>query len=330
MKKSLLFAACVLLVMASCKKDEETNAPQTQNPMTEKKMSETEKRVLSFLEVIEQNNNGVKSNETIPYDEALVLWENTLNYCHSFTTLPKENIQFDTIYMKVKGVNGGAISASDAVNAYNTLIEEVREVYSNVVINDKKLHYVMVDDNKESAAKEGGNEVRVVVMTGRETQREDPPFTTTPWYGVPFTEDYTYHCGLAVNNLTRAVKDYDFAHMLYYTPGPNMYTYVHSYQLEYCFNSDNCDWVYNGSNDSILSASSMNQLYGDIVCNTHREDMIINEYNNYSYYETIINAILEEERESMSHKVNVYYAVREWRVKGQEEEEYPVDIEPSN
>ena len=42
------------------------------------------------------------------------------------------------------------------------------------------------------------------------------------------------------------------------------------------------------------------------------------------------NAILEEERESMSHKVNVYYAVREWRVKGQEEEEYPVDIEPSN
>ena len=330
MKKSLLFAACVLLVMASCKKDEETNAPQTQNPMTEKKMSETEKRVLSFLEVIEQNNNGVKSNETIPYDEALVLWENTLNYCHSFTTLPKENIQFDTIYMKVKGVNGGAISASDAVNAYNTLIEEVREVYSNVVINDKKLHYVMVDDNKESAAKEGGNEVRVVVMTGRETQREDPPFTTTPWYGVPFTEDYTYHCGLAVNNLTRAVKDYDFAHMLYYTPGPNMYTYVHSYQLEYCFNSDNCDWVYNGSNDSILSASSMNQLYGDIVCNTHTEDMIINEYNNYSYYETIINAILEEERESMSHKVNVYYAVREWRVKGQEEEEYPVDIEPSN
>lgn len=330
MKKSLLFAACVLLVMASCKKDEETNAPQTQNPMTEKKMSETEKRVLSFLEVIEQNNNGVKSNETIPYDEALVLWENTLNYCHSFTTLPKENIQFDTIYMKVKGVNGGAISASDAVNAYNTLIEEVREVYSNVVINDKKLHYVMVDDNKESAAKEGGNEVRVVVMTGRETQREDPPFTTTPWYGVPFTEDYTYHCGLAVNNLTRAVKDYDFAHMLYYTPGPNMYTYVHSYQLEYCFNSDNCDWVYNGSNDSILSASSMNQLYGDIVRNTHTEDMIINEYNNYSYYETIINAILEEERESMSHKVNVYYAVREWRVKGQEEEEYPVDIEPSN
>ena len=330
MKKLSLFVACMLLVMASCKKDEETNTPQTQNPMTEKKMSETEKRVLSFLEVIEQNNNGVKSNETIPYDEALVLWENTLNYCHSFTTLPKENIQFDTIYMKVKGVNGGAISASDAVNAYNTLIEEVREVYSNVVINDKKLHYVMVDDNKESAAKEGGNEVRVVVMTGRETQRDDPPFTTTPWYGVPFTEDYTYHCGLAVNNLTRAVKDYDFAHMLHYTPGPNMYTYVHSYQLEYCFNSDNCDWVYNGSNDSILSASSMNQLYGDIVCNTHTEDMIINEYNNYSYYETIINAILEEERESMSHKVNVYYAVREWRVKGQEEEEYPVDIEPSN
>lgn len=34
MKKTLLFAACVLLVMASCKKDEETNAPQTQNPLT--------------------------------------------------------------------------------------------------------------------------------------------------------------------------------------------------------------------------------------------------------------------------------------------------------
>ena len=51
MKKVLLFA-CMLLVMASCKKDEETNSPQTQSPITGKQMSETEKRVLSFLEML--------------------------------------------------------------------------------------------------------------------------------------------------------------------------------------------------------------------------------------------------------------------------------------
>ena len=33
---------------------------------------------------------------------------------------------------------------------------------------------------------DSGKEVEIVVMTGRETQREDPPFSTTPWYGVPF------------------------------------------------------------------------------------------------------------------------------------------------
>ena len=330
MKKLSLFVACMLLVMASCKKDEETNTPQTQNPMTENKMSETESKIVSFIEKVKNNENGEKSNETMSYDEAVVLLENTLNYCHSFTTLPKENIQFDTIYMKVKGVNGDAISVSDAVNAYNALIEEVREVYSSVDLNDKKLHYVMVDDNKESAAKDGDNEVRVVVMTGRETQREDPPFTTTPWYGVPFTDDYTYHAALSAINLTRAVQDYDHNHQMLYTPGPNMYTYVHGYQFEYGYDIDNCNWVYNGSNDSILSANTMNQLYANIMLNTHREDMIINEYYNYSYYETIINAKVGTDRESLSHQVDVYYAVREWRVKGQEGEEYPVDIEPSN
>ena len=330
MKKLSLFVACMLLVMASCKKDEETNTPQTQNPMTENKMSETESKIVSFIEKVKNNENGEKSNETMSYDEAVVLLENTLNYCHSFTTLPKENIQFDTIYMKVKGLNGDAISVSDAVNAYKALIEEVREAYSRVDLNDKKLHYVMVDDNKESAAKDGDNEVRVVVMTGRETQREDPPFTTTPWYGVPFTDDYTYHAALSAINLTRAVQDYDQNHQMLYTPEPNMYTYVHSYQKEYYFNNTNCNWVYNGSNDSILSANTMNQLYENIMLNTHREDMIINEYYNYSYYETIINAKVGTDRESLSHQVDVYYAVREWRVKGQEGEEYPVDIEPSN
>lgn len=332
MKKTLMFA-CMLLVMVSCKKDEETNVPQTKTPVTENGMSETESKVVSFLDMIKKYENGVKSDETMSYDEAVLLWENTLNYCHSFTSLPKSDIQFDTIYMRVKGVDGEAINASDAVNAYNDLIEEVREVYSNIDLNDKKLHYVMVDDITEETAKDSGREVEVVVMTGRETQREDPPFTTTPWYGVPFTDEYTYHAAFSAINLTRAVQDYDYAHMLYYTPGPNMYTYVHSLQLEYSFNKHNCDWVYNGSNDSILSANAMNQLYADIMTNTHTENMIINDYYRYSYYETIINAQMGTDKKSLSHKVDVYFAVREWREKGVEPEpgvEYPVDIVPSN
>lgn len=325
MKKLSLFVACMLLVMASCKKDEETNTPQTQNPMTENKMSETESKIVSFIEKVKNNENGEKSNETMSYDEAVVLWENTLNYCHSFTSLPKENIQFDTIYMKVKGVNGDVISTSDAVNAYNALIEEVRVVYSNVGLNDKKLHYVMVDDITDESAKDSGREVEVVVMTGRETQREDPPFTTTPWYGVPFTDDYTYHCAMAPTNLTRAVKDYDLAHMLYYPPRPNMYTYVHSYQREYGYDIRNCNWVYYGSNDSILSANTMNRSYADIMTHTHTEDMIINPYGTYSYYETVISVQSITDGEFLSHVVDVFFAIREWRE--YDNTEYPVDIE---
>lgn len=315
----------MLLIMASCKKDEETNVPQTQNPMTENKMSETESRIVSFIETINKHKAGEKSDETMSYEDAVVLWENTLNYCHSFTSIPVENMQFDTIYMKVRGVSGEAISTSNAVEAYNNLIEDVREVYANIDIADKKLHYVMVDNNEESAAKDGGSEVRVVVITGSETQRDDPPFSTTPWYGVPFTDDYTYHCGLAVNNLTRAVRDYDYDHMLYYTPGPNMYTYVHSYQLEYSFDSENCNWVYNGSNDSILSHNTMNELYAQIMLHTHTEDMIVNDYYTYSYYETIINARTVTDKESLSHVVDVYFAVREWRE--YDNPNYPVDID---
>lgn len=332
MKKTLLFA-CMLLVMASCKKDEETNETQTNAPVTENRMSETESKVVSFLDMIKKHENGEKSNETMSYDDAVVLWENTLNYCHSFTSLPKSDIQFDTIYMRVRGVDGEVINASDAVNAYNDLIEEVREVYSNIDLNDKKLHYVMVDDITEETAKDNSREVEVVVMTGRETQREDPPFTTTPWYGLPFTNDYTYYAAFSAINLTNAVQDYDLNHQMLYAPGPNLYTYVHSYQWEYGYDIDNCDWVYNGSNDSTLSANTMNQLYADIMLNTHTENMIVNLYGAYSYYETIVRAVPEESRDLLSHKVDVYFAVREWREKGIEPEpgfEYPVDIVPSN
>ena len=320
----------MLSVMVSCKKDDETSVSETKNPMTEKQMSETEKRVLSFLEVMEQHDNGVKSDETMTYEEAVVLWENTLNYCHSFTSTPVENMQFDTIYVKIRGVNGETISTSDAVEAYNNLIEDVREVYSNIEIADKKLHYVMIDANEESAAKEGCSEVRVVVMTGSETQRDEPPFSTTPWYGIPFVGDNTYHVVFSANHLTRAVKDYDMNHQMLYTPGPNLYTYVHSYQLAYSYNANYCDWVYYGSNDSILSTSTMNQLYADIMLHTHAEDMVVNLYGIYSYYETIVNNKTISDSESLSHVINVYFAVREWRDKGQIGVEYPVDIVPSN
>lgn len=91
--KKLLVLACVLLVMVSCKKDEETNLPQTKAPVTENRMSETESKVVSFLDMIKKHENGEKSNETMSYDDAVILWENTLNYCHSFTSLPKSDIQ---------------------------------------------------------------------------------------------------------------------------------------------------------------------------------------------------------------------------------------------
>lgn len=330
MKKSLLFVACMLLVMASCKKDDETNTPQTQNPMTENTMSETESKIVSFIEKVKNHENGEKSNETMSYDEAVVLLENTLNYCHSFTSLPKENIQFDTIYMKINGVNDNAISVSDAVFAYNSLIEEVREVYSSVELTDKKLHYVMVDDITDELAKDSGREVEVVVMTGRETQREDPPFTTTPWYGVPFTGNQYYGVQGAAEALENAVTQYDVAHSILYPPYPNMHAFVSDLEIYAIYNHKNSDWTFYGSPNTIFTTDVMNRLYASIMVNTHEENMAIGVFGVHGYYQTIVeprNVI-----DSMAdHQVTVFYATREWvfddpNIGG----EYPSDIVPSN
>ena len=69
----------------------------------------------------------------------------------------------------------------------------------------------------------------------------------------------------------------------------------------------------------------MNELYAQIMLHTHTEDMIVNDYYTYSYYETIINARTVTDKESLSHVVDVYFAVREWRE--YDNPNYPVDID---
>ena len=322
----------MLLVMASCKKDDETNTPQTQNPMTENTMSETESKIVSFIEKVKNHENGEKSNETMSYDEAVVLLENTLNYCHSFTSLPKENIQFDTIYMKINGVNDNAISVSDAVYAYNSLIEEVREVYSSVELTDKKLHYVMVDDITDELAKDSGREVEVVVMTGRQSTPPTPNDSVIepeePWYEwryFPATD-----CISAADSITAAIKEYDIFHGAMYVPCPNCYTYVYNYEIHETYSYPEYDWLYYGPADGIMSSTEIYNEYARTMCHTHFKDMHTNPYYIQGYYETIVKAYYDV-RNVITHVVKVVYATREWRVKYWEEEEFPQDIiTPSN
>ena len=60
-------------------------------------------------------------------------------------------MQFDTIYMKVRGVSGEAISTSNAVEAYNNLIEDVREVYANIDIAEfKKSFFINISWHEEN------------------------------------------------------------------------------------------------------------------------------------------------------------------------------------
>ncbi len=337
MKKVLLFA-CMLLVMASCKKDEDTNTPQTQNPMTENRMSETEKRVLSFIEMIAQHANGAKSNEMMPYEEAVILWENTLNYCHSFTSTPVESIQFDTIYMKVEGVEGDAIGLNSATDVYNSLKEEVRKLYSNLDIENKKLFYVMVDDNV-SNARDGGKEVEIVVMTGRETQREDPPFTTTPWYGVPFVGE-GYFC-LATESayyLENAIRDYFYSTMSIRPPYPNMYYVVYNLEARRSYTYPQYDWIYYGRPDTWLTYDEMNQLYAAYMSNGHSEDMQAGLCGEDVYIETTVRDpyLNYDDNEICSHNMRIWYGTRELRVGPGPVPgpgpgvEYPTDIDPVN
>ena len=322
----LLTAA--ISIMYSCKKDQDPDF-QTNNPVTENKISETESQIVSFLETIKKYKNGEKSNETMSLEEAVLLWENTLNYCHSFTSTPIDDFNFDTIYLKVNGVNNGVISTNDAVEMYNSIIDNVRNVYSNIMINNKKLHYVMIDDFDLS---KNEDVVQLVVITGRET----PPFedndTTEPepWYG--FRIFPSLDCKIADDTLTAEICKYDMEHWnwSYFVPCPNCYTYVHSYNIEYTYSYKNCDWVYYGHRDSIISSSDMYVLYKNIMLNTHTEDMVTNPYYEYGYYETIVKDFEHFNNDTISHIVYVAYAVREWRERHWDEEEYPEDIDPSN
>ena len=330
MKKVLLFA-CMLLVMASCKKDEETNSPQTQSPITGKQMSETEKRVLSFLEMIEQHDNGVKSNETMSYDDAVVLWENTLNYCHSFTSTPVESIQFDTIYMKVAGVEGDVIGSNSAAEAYNTLKEEVRKLYSSLNIENKKLFYVMVDDNT-SNTRDSGKEVEIVVMTGRETQREDPPFSTTPWYGVPFVgEGYFCTAAESAYHIEDAIRNYFYSITPIRPPYPDMYYVVYDLEVRRSYTYPQYDWIYHGGPNTRLTYDDMNQLYADYMSNGHSEDMQPGLCGEDVYIETTVTNGVASINE-LRHVMQIFYGTREWRVgsepePGPEIGEYPSDID---
>ena len=333
--KNVLSFACMLLVMVSCKKDEETNTPQTKSPMTEKQMSETEKRVLSFLEAIEQHDNGFRSNETMSYDEAVVLWENTINYCHSFTSTPLESIQFDTIYMKVEGVEGDVIGANSAAEAYNFLKEEVRELYSSLDIENKKIFYVMVDDYV-SSTRSSGKEVEIVVMTGKEAQREDPPFSTTPWYGVPFVgEGYMCTAAESADYLENAIRDYYWSKVPIRPPYPDMYYVVYNLEERRTYTYPQYDWIYYGSPNTQLTYDDMNQLYADYMENGHSEDMQAGACGEDVYIETTVTnggASINELR----HVMKIWYGTREWRV-GPEPVpgpeiggEYPSDIDPED
>lgn len=335
MKKFLLLA-CMLSVMVSCKKDDETSVSETKNPMTEKQMSETEKRVLSFLEVMEQHDNGVKSDETMTYEEAVVLWENTLNYCHSFTSTPVENIQFDTIYMKINGVNGDYIGADNAVEAYNALKENVRELYSGIDVENKKLFYVMVDDYSENASKDGGKEVEIVVMTGEGTEREDPPFTTTPWYGVPFVgEGYMCTAAESADYLGNAIGDYYWSKVPLRPPYPDMYYVVYDLEVRRTYTYPQYDWIYYGNPYTQLTYNDMNQLYADYMENGHSEDMQAGLCGEDVYIKTTVTNGVASTNE-VRHAMQILYGTRELRVgprpvPGPEiGGEYPSDIDPED
>lgn len=328
MRRTLIIA-CTLLVMVSCKKDVSTN-PSTKNPESEREVSEVQGNILYFLETIKNHENGHKSDETMNYDEAILLWENTLNYCHSFTCTPMENMQYDTICMKVDGINNNLINTSDAVEIYNNLIDEVREVYTNTLIENKKLHYVMVDKHNSNGEKNSENEIYVVVMTGSETIQDTDTIGGTPWYGIPFNYTQSFHSAFFAQVLENAIKNYDESHQIIINPGPNMTTIVHSLTLENRYDIYCCNWVYNGTNDSILPYYVANQLYADAMIHTHTEDMVIGDYGNLAYFETLVIGKKGSERNSWSHQIDVYHAIREWRYDYASEEEYPIDIDEEN
>lgn len=344
---ALLFAATAGVTMVACKKEKQPVVDQkAATSYTEGVPSESEQRIIGFIEAFEGMKKGEKaSGEAMTMEEARRQWETTLNYCHSFTQSYVVDMRTDTLHVALPKADAeGMVSYADAVDAYGRILSEVTKTFVGLDLEDKTMKFAMMS-LPESDAKEAST-VEVVMFTGSRAEASNHG-TRQPWYGTPFTDGTCWKWGLnlgrceetqaahpstsdAAQEITNRVNAYDLAHYSEYTPCPDCYTYIENINLSlYAQGGTETDWLFFVSGltneeaaNYCLCQDELNYYYAQVMLHTHTQNMIINPYGYDSYYCLIVDSnfltIHSIGINSIYHILKVYNATRQWRHYGGE------------
>ncbi len=324
-----IVVAATAAVLVGCKKEEQTSGKQeksvsgydeTQQP------SESEEKIISFINDYQGMKKGEKAEgEDMSLEDARHMMETAFNYCYGFTQSHLCDMRRDVIrfHMPETGANG-RIKYSDILNTFEVVVADVRCIYNAIDMEDKVLKYIMVCLDEESS-KDG--DAKIVITTGRNSDNEGNEsngLVSMPWYGQPFEDDECYWWDAAAGVIQQKTIDWDVAHWRYYTPCPDCYTYIDSIHLQYSFMFPEHNWCFHDTIARYICYQELNQLYGDIMLNTHYNGMEVNPYGCDWYYETIVYPMRINEGDAYPYRfgTDVYFATRLWRHYG----EYPIPI----
>lgn len=184
MKKTLLFAACVLLVMASCKKDENSNSYENK---AECAMDPVVESIIKFDEHVKgyQNNTMTRNAETFTLEEAK---DNIVNLFNATYGEPMESytsLVTDEFSISIAIDDDGNVSSSEAVRAYLQMVEKARKGYKSSNLPNKGYKYILVDEVEQTR----GDSV-TIGLKGRFGTKGDP---SGFYHSGPFVEGDCWH-----------------------------------------------------------------------------------------------------------------------------------------
>lgn len=144
MKQVLLFA-CMLLVMVSCRKDEETSPNENKletanNPIVES-IIKFDKQVKDY-----QNNTATRSSETFTLEEAK---DNIVNLFNAIYSEPMERysqLVTDEFSITLVIDDNGMVSSDEAARVYLQMVEKARKGYKASNLSNKSYKYILVDE----------------------------------------------------------------------------------------------------------------------------------------------------------------------------------------
>ena len=152
MKKHYLFLATLLVVVAvsvavvSCKKETQGNLMNNKNESVQTFNPREIEDMNSYLKGFKQKMQSATKGD----DEALSLedaaWHLTslANFEFAKGNTLSDNLRFDTLYSSVK-VSADKVFLSDLELAYENINKSISDLYNNLILKNKSLHFVNVN-----------------------------------------------------------------------------------------------------------------------------------------------------------------------------------------